>query len=495
MLEDRRYGEAVRLLGSLLENPEDFFFKPNADEPVYRSLKAEAGRLIADMPAEGRESYELQFGARAAQMLKQAAAAGNLSDVAEVSRRFFYTRGRAGSDVSAGPTPPRSEPALGRGAVLRAAARDAQPAASDSNRCCRFRWPPAGCVPASPTRPRKRWCDLKRAAARGSACLAASRCPVRQRLAGAGLDGGQTSASSTGARGRSRAMDHVSRRRKPQRRQHRRPAAVERALAAAHGRRPHGREIRRQSATRLPEPGHRGAAELAPAGRRRRRGDADRVCACRPSISTTASWSGNIPRPTTRSSSSCKAGSSQQPRPARSSCSPGSTSGCGKTPSTARSAATAQQVYYVEDLGLAGVNFNVRYDRAAQRPSHAVGANSRGTNRLAARELRTQGKLKWEVGGLTGEDEPKLAGAFFLGPPLPLAGTSLRAGRDEGSGDSAGGPVGQNRRARVVATIGRRRAARRDCTMAFAAMPAPRPALPTACWFARRRPAPSWPST
>ncbi len=30
--------------------------------------------------------------------------------------------------------------------------------------------------------------------------------------------------------------------------------------------------------------------------------------------------------------------------------------------------------------------------------------------------------MKWEVGGTTGEDEPKLAGAFFLGPPLPLAG-------------------------------------------------------------------------
>ena len=43
-------------------------------------------------------------------------------------------------------------------------------------------------------------------------------------------------------------------------------------------------------------------------------------------------------------------------------------------------------------------------------------------NRLAARELKTEGKLKWEVGGPGGEDEPKLAEAFFLGPPLPLQG-------------------------------------------------------------------------
>jgi len=48
--------------------------------------------------------------------------------------------------------------------------------------------------------------------------------------------------------------------------------------------------------------------------------------------------------------------------------------------------------------------------------------NSRASNCLAARELRTQGKLRWQVGGMTGEDEPKLAGAFFLGPPLPLLG-------------------------------------------------------------------------
>ncbi len=41
-------------------------------------------------------------------------------------------------------------------------------------------------------------------------------------------------------------------------------------------------------------------------------------------------------------------------------------------------------------------------------------------NKLTAVDLRTQGKLKWIVGGQSGEDEPQLANAFFLGPPLPL---------------------------------------------------------------------------
>src|SRR4051812_20314933 len=80
MLGDKRYGEAVRMLGALLENPEDYFFKPNPEQPVFRSLKAEAGSRVAALPAEGRESYELQFGARARQMLTQATNSGSLAD-------------------------------------------------------------------------------------------------------------------------------------------------------------------------------------------------------------------------------------------------------------------------------------------------------------------------------------------------------------------------------------------------------------------------------
>ena len=95
LIGEERFGEAVRLLGSLLESPEDFFFKPDADGPVYRSLKAESGRLLGGLPAEGRESYELQFGSRARRMLKEAAAAGDLAQVSEVSRRFFHTQAGA----------------------------------------------------------------------------------------------------------------------------------------------------------------------------------------------------------------------------------------------------------------------------------------------------------------------------------------------------------------------------------------------------------------
>lgn len=48
--------------------------------------------------------------------------------------------------------------------------------------------------------------------------------------------------------------------------------------------------------------------------------------------------------------------------------------------------------------------------------------SQRNFNELAAVDIRRQGAFKWEVGGSTGLDEPKLASALFMGPPLPLGG-------------------------------------------------------------------------
>ncbi len=86
------FGGAVRNLGAILDGPEDFFFQPDKNRPVYRSIKAEAQRLLGEMPREAREMYELQYGARAESMLKEAAASGDSATLAEVSRRFFHTQ-------------------------------------------------------------------------------------------------------------------------------------------------------------------------------------------------------------------------------------------------------------------------------------------------------------------------------------------------------------------------------------------------------------------
>lgn len=49
--------------------------------------------------------------------------------------------------------------------------------------------------------------------------------------------------------------------------------------------------------------------------------------------------------------------------------------------------------------------------------NHAVAS---GANHLVALDVAKQGSLQWMVGGEDGGSEPRLANAFFLGPPLPL---------------------------------------------------------------------------
>ncbi len=77
------------------------------------------------------------------------------------------------------------------------------------------------------------------------------------------------------------------------------------------------------------------------------------------------------------------------------------------------------RVYFVQDLGLA--------DRVGPQQIVVAGGFIRGNpdrpkpfNSLMALELDREGYQVWSVGGEDGGDEPKLAGAFFLGPPLPL---------------------------------------------------------------------------
>lgn len=87
-----RYDEAVRLLDALIAGPEDFFFQPDKATATYRSLKSEAQRLIGQLPPKGRASYELQFGAQAQNLLDRAARDADPEQLADVARRFFHTR-------------------------------------------------------------------------------------------------------------------------------------------------------------------------------------------------------------------------------------------------------------------------------------------------------------------------------------------------------------------------------------------------------------------
>lgn len=97
-----RYSQAVRLLQKILgettdgERNEDSFISSDGNKRVEgdgsQSLKRAAQRLLGSLPQAARDSYELQYGGRASQLLDRAVAGGNIDAVAEVQRRFFHTR-------------------------------------------------------------------------------------------------------------------------------------------------------------------------------------------------------------------------------------------------------------------------------------------------------------------------------------------------------------------------------------------------------------------
>ncbi|MFP6753514.1 MAG: PQQ-binding-like beta-propeller repeat protein, partial [Pirellulaceae bacterium] len=83
-----------------------------------------------------------------------------------------------------------------------------------------------------------------------------------------------------------------------------------------------------------------------------------------------------------------------------------------------------KKVFVLWDMGYANSSANAQMMMMvgpagiAQRQR----GQSKPFNQLAALDLETEGSLLWVVCGESGEDESRLAGAFFLGAPLPLYG-------------------------------------------------------------------------
>lgn len=91
LIKDKRWSDAATLLDEILSADRDFFFKPDMKAGTWRSVKAEAGRLVQGLPKEGSEAYALQFRARADRMLRDAIAAGDGQAIVAVARRWFHT--------------------------------------------------------------------------------------------------------------------------------------------------------------------------------------------------------------------------------------------------------------------------------------------------------------------------------------------------------------------------------------------------------------------
>jgi outer membrane protein assembly factor BamB len=83
---------AAAALQAVLDAPRDQLL-PEGDKPgTHRaSARAEAGRLISALPAKGRTAYETAHGPSAAALLKKANDAGSAEMLEEVVRRYLYT--------------------------------------------------------------------------------------------------------------------------------------------------------------------------------------------------------------------------------------------------------------------------------------------------------------------------------------------------------------------------------------------------------------------
>ena len=421
MLKQERYGEAVRYLGSLLEGAEDFFFKPDPTQQVFRSLKAEALRLLGEIPAAGRDSYELQFGARARKMLEQAVAEGDLNGVAEVSRRFFFTQagGEAtlllgkhywdhGSALAAAlclnrlwglPESGRFEPMLS----LLAAASWRQ--VGETDRAQEFLLALRAHSPRATVKIGSQRVAMFGDESQALAWLEKQTGPMRQVMR-SGADewtmfrgDAARNATTTGAlpllnpRWRVRYADH--------------PKLAE-AITQLE------RAYQDQSIAALPS-----AHPLA----------VGNVILMRTTCGFLAvdfSTGKRIWGPPSSGDESLdqllavNSGREQLGLP------PELLTAIdqrvfGDAPFGTLSS-DGDNVFVIEDLGFATPVTSMRRVVGFNGQMRMVGSGPKESNRLSALELKTEGKLKWEVGGPDGEDEPKLAGAFFLGPPLPMLG-------------------------------------------------------------------------
>jgi hypothetical protein len=92
LIAEERLADAFGVLDDILGEEQDFFYQPNREEQVHRSLRSEARRLIGELSDDALAQYDLQFGATARQMLDKAVAEGNADGVAAVVRRYFNTQ-------------------------------------------------------------------------------------------------------------------------------------------------------------------------------------------------------------------------------------------------------------------------------------------------------------------------------------------------------------------------------------------------------------------
>lgn len=100
-LQEGSFVDAADLLGSLIAVPETDRFSPDAEDyfldaveagGTFRSLKSEVLKLLGGMPGPAREAYEIRYGADARALVDAAVEAGDIEKLTEAARMYFHTR-------------------------------------------------------------------------------------------------------------------------------------------------------------------------------------------------------------------------------------------------------------------------------------------------------------------------------------------------------------------------------------------------------------------
>ncbi|QDT40493.1 outer membrane biogenesis protein BamB [Gimesia alba] len=93
LIGEKKYSAGIPELQSILDAPEDYVSPEQGLD--FSSLKSMALQVIADLPAEGKRFYSLQYGPAAEQLLNQAVEQDDLNQLQEVVRRYFFTKAGA----------------------------------------------------------------------------------------------------------------------------------------------------------------------------------------------------------------------------------------------------------------------------------------------------------------------------------------------------------------------------------------------------------------
>ena len=95
------YTQAIRFLNDVLGQEEDSFEASGAqtdpkpatrpNRPQYTGLKETARHMIRNLPPAGRAAYELAYRAHAQRLLQGAIQSGSIDQLARIARQYFYT--------------------------------------------------------------------------------------------------------------------------------------------------------------------------------------------------------------------------------------------------------------------------------------------------------------------------------------------------------------------------------------------------------------------